>query len=162
MSQVGNWQGTGIFIFPRENTESPCRQYHGLSISRSHTTADKLGVLCTWFVTSDYRHFEQCDSTNSTTPILHEFIPISSYLCTLPFELLHLVDTPLQSAATSLITSPYCYSGSLRHPKKFIIDAMIKHHIDDIMMQALSDNTMPTSNLRKRKKTDNSLSSSSS
>ena len=141
---MGNWQVLGFSYF-QENRQA----YHGLSISRTHTTADKLGVLCTWFVTSDYRHFAQWDSTNSSTPVLHEFIPVSSYLCSLLFELLHLVDTFLQSAAPSLITGPYCYSESLR---KFIIDVMNKHHIDDIMMQALSDNAMPTSPLRKRKK----------
>ena len=45
-----------------------CIVYRGLSISRTHTTADKLGAMCTWLVTSDYRHFEQWDSINSTTP----------------------------------------------------------------------------------------------
>ena len=112
----GNWIAGKILQFSHHNEKTKgAQQYRGSVAKVSCTTS--LGILCSWYSKSEDSHVLFCAQTptsvtdtqqlasSSSTQVIndaHCFIPLSSYVCTLPHGCFENIDYNLSKSIKSV------------------------------------------------------------
>jgi len=114
------------------------RQYTGSFVKCNEDNINKIGIVCSWFHKSSGSSNKHAYVLQTETAS-HKFIPMNSYICTLPFESFESVEATAVNTTDGMIAAPH--ASKLTSAKAFTLSSETVLKIDALYKMSTPHST---------------------